>query len=246
MEERKTVGSWLAALCMVVFLLTAFAAGAWAESPDYGNSISTATEINVNSSKAGIIGYRGDWDYFRILVPFDGTLTVYTTGSTDTYGSLKDFIGTDLASNDDSGSMNFRISQSVSAGIHYVAVRHHSSTGRGAYTLYATFAASVQPPAPTLILPANGSTDVSRGTFQWSSSLGATNYRIVISQNSSFSGFNETSMRCEGSCVTAEFSETQCMRYLPSGHTYYWRVRANGPSGTSGWSDAWQFSTPGI
>jgi hypothetical protein len=87
-----------------------------AQTDDHGNSISAATAVNANSSIAGTINYGGDYDYFRVSVPSSGTLTVYTTGSMDSFGYLKNSSGTDLASNDDSGSVNFRISQSVAAG----------------------------------------------------------------------------------------------------------------------------------
>lgn len=113
-----------------------------AQTDDHGNSISTATAVSVNTSRAGVINSAGDYDYFRVSVPSNGTLTVYTTGSTDTYGHLKNSSGSDLASNDDSGSANFRISVNVTAGTYYVAVRHYSSTGTGAYTLYVGFVTS--------------------------------------------------------------------------------------------------------
>ncbi|MBI2884213.1 MAG: pre-peptidase C-terminal domain-containing protein, partial [Candidatus Methylomirabilis oxyfera] len=114
---------------------------------DHGNSCSAATAVNVNSSTAGTINSAGDWDYFKVQVPSSGTLTVYTTGSTDTYGFLKNSSCADIASNDDYNGTNFRISQSVTAGTYYVAVRHYSSTGTGAYTLNVSFGAS--PPPPT-------------------------------------------------------------------------------------------------
>ncbi|WP_417914234.1 peptidoglycan DD-metalloendopeptidase family protein [Candidatus Electronema sp. JM] len=361
--RARSKGNWLAAFCAAFCVLTAFAAGAWAESPDYGNSISTATSVTLNSSKAGAIGYAGDWDYFRISVPSSGTLTVYTTGSTDTYGYLKNSSGTDLASNDDSsdanfrisrtvtagtyyvavrhynssrtgsyifnnqfsgstamddhgnsistatainfntgvsgvinnagdvdyfrvqvpssgtltayttgstdtygilknssgtdlasnddynGNANFRVSASVPAGTDYIAVRHYNSTGTGAYAVYATFTATAQS-TPTLLYPVNGSANVSAVTFQWNSSPGATNYRIIISQNSNFSGFNESSMTCDGTCSTATTTGTQYARssFNLSGHTYYWRVRANNSTtnSASGWSAAWSFTTAGI
>lgn len=111
---------------------------------DHGNSCSAATTLSVNSSRVGAINSSGDIDYFRIQVPSSGTLTVRTTGATDTYGFLKNSSCTNIISNDDTSTsdQNFRISRSLTAGTYYVAVRHYSSSGTGSYTLSANFVAS--------------------------------------------------------------------------------------------------------
>ena len=73
-----------------------------------------------------------------------GTLTVYTGGSTDTVGELRNSACSVIASNDDSDLFsefpNFRISQLVSVGTYYVAVSHFSNTDTGSYTLNVEFA----------------------------------------------------------------------------------------------------------
>ncbi len=85
---------------------------------------------------------RGETEEFRITVEFSQTLTVYSTGRTDTYGYLLDSSGRELARNDDSGPYsgigydNFRISRQVSPGTYYVRVRHSRSTGTGGYVLH--------------------------------------------------------------------------------------------------------------
>lgn len=111
-------------------------------SDDHGNSCDSATLVNVNSTTNGNIGTAGDYDYFRVQVPSSGTLTVYTTGSTDTYGYLKNSGCVTIVSNDDSGDRNFRLSSTVTAGTYYVAVRHYSSTGIGNYVLYVQFSSA--------------------------------------------------------------------------------------------------------
>ncbi|MBI4659579.1 MAG: hypothetical protein HY735_12130 [Verrucomicrobia bacterium] len=109
---------------------------------DHGNSMSSATWMGANDSRSGYLDFDGDYDYFRVEVSGTGTLTAYTTGSTDTYGYLYDSSGWPLAANDDNPYPNFRLSASVSTGIYYVAVRHYSYAGRGSYTLYTSFGAS--------------------------------------------------------------------------------------------------------
>ena len=132
---------------ILLTLLVLFGSPAFAVADDHGNTCGTATTVNVNSSRTGTIETAGDYDYFRIPVPSAGTLTVSTTGSTDTYGYLKNASCATLASNDDSGSLNFRIVSAVQAGTYFVAVRHYSSTATGAYTLNVAFVASAPPPA---------------------------------------------------------------------------------------------------
>ena len=111
---------------------------------DHGNNRATATLITLsyNTGKSSGSLTAGDYDYFRIAVPLSGTMTVYTTGNTDTYGYLLTSGDTILRSNDDesNNSENFRISQSLPAGTYYVAVRHRDlSNGTGNYTLNVQF-----------------------------------------------------------------------------------------------------------
>ncbi len=114
-----------------------------AQGDDHGNDCGSATSVSVNSTRSGSIETGGDSDYFQVQVPSSGTLTVYTTGSTDTFGELRDSACSIIASNDDSDfpiDLNFRISQSVSPGTYYVAVEHFDiSSGTGSYTLNVEF-----------------------------------------------------------------------------------------------------------
>ncbi len=126
--------SWRGILALAAFSVLAAAGGAQT-GDDHGNSIGSATAIGVNTSVSGSIGAAGDQDYFRITLNTAGTLTVYTTGSTDTFGRLLDGNGVELTNNDDATDLNFRISRSVSAGTYYIAVRHYSSSGTGSYVL---------------------------------------------------------------------------------------------------------------
>ncbi|MCB4743952.1 MAG: DUF1566 domain-containing protein, partial [Sulfurovum sp.] len=105
---------------------------------DHGNSKTTATSINLNSTTAGNIEVAASADYFKIVIPRGGgRLTVNTTGSTNTRGALLDANGTQVASNDNSGpDRNFRISKSVPAGTYYVKV---SASSTGHYELVSQF-----------------------------------------------------------------------------------------------------------
>ena len=104
---------------------------------DHGNTRSTATSLSLGSSRSGRIDPGGDVDYFRVQISGSGELTIHTTGSTDTYGTLHDASGSRLASNDDGGSEgNFRIVHRVNPGTHYIQVRGYSSSTTGSYALW--------------------------------------------------------------------------------------------------------------
>lgn len=105
------------------------------------------------------------------------------------------------------------------------------------------------PPVPTLSTPYNGATNVSKSNvkFSWSSA-GATNYRLVISQNSSFSGFRDLngSSTCDSTCFTTATSSTSYYKNMDlAGKTYYWKVRANNSTGASSFSGYRYFTTAG-
>ena len=102
------------------------------------------------------------------MLPSAGTLNVNTTGSTDTYGFLKNDSCTNIEADDDDGEgFNFLIERAVTAGTYYVAVRHYSSTSTGAYTLNISFSllttttTTTVPPTTTTVPPTTTTTTVS-------------------------------------------------------------------------------------
>ena len=109
---------------------------------DHGGTLEGAASVPLNSSTSGALEGRGDIDYFRVEVAQAGTLTVETTGSTDTFGHLRGADGQWLSEDDDGGSrLNFRLVRQVSAGTYYVRVSgFENSIGR--YTLLVRFTTS--------------------------------------------------------------------------------------------------------
>ena len=111
-------------------------------SDDHRDTRQEATKVGLPSDTQGTLEKRGDEDYFRLSIPHSGTLTVETTGSTDTSGTLYTADGRWLDSDYDSGSGdNFRISREVSVGTYYVRVSGFLTTG--SYTLHARFTAGL-------------------------------------------------------------------------------------------------------
>lgn len=106
-------------------------------SDDIGNSCATATGLPNNSHIDSAIDLAGDVDYFKIVILKNSNLTVSATGTTDTYGSLKNAKCATIASNDNGANeaKNFSITKTVNAGTYYIAVRHYSSKKTGAYSV---------------------------------------------------------------------------------------------------------------
>ncbi|HYQ85621.1 MAG TPA: glycosyl hydrolase family 18 protein, partial [Bacteroidota bacterium] len=92
------------------------------------------------------------------------------------------------------------------------------------------------PPAPVLISPANGALDQwTAPILTWSSSIGATSYRLQAATDSLF-----------GSIIfdDSTFTTTSTQRLsLSDSQKYYWRVRASNDAGVSTFSTPWNFTT---
>ncbi|MGD9032336.1 MAG: PilC/PilY family type IV pilus protein [Desulfobacteraceae bacterium] len=106
-------------------------------SDDHGSDPGSATFVNCNSATAGNLETGGNEDYFQIDLSGDGIFTVYTTGTTDTIGTLMDSSPAILTQDNNSGTgTNFSIQRNLVAGTYYVAVSHNDGVaGTGAYTL---------------------------------------------------------------------------------------------------------------
>jgi hypothetical protein len=116
---------------------------------DHGDDVATATQLLVDITQQDVTGTvpstldAGDYDVFEIEVVNDFNsapvqLSLSTTGSTDTYGTLFDLNGNVIAQNDDenpSVSYNFGFSTAVQPGVYYLEVRGYSTSTSGAYDL---------------------------------------------------------------------------------------------------------------
>lgn len=104
---------------------------------DHGNTPATATSLVGSVPRAGRIEIPGDADVFRLVVTTSRTVTVHSTGSTDTMGDLFTATGNLLAmDNDSAGTGNFRISRLLTPGTYFVRVRAHGNAV-GAYSIQA-------------------------------------------------------------------------------------------------------------
>jgi hypothetical protein len=92
-----------------------------------------------------------------------------------------------------------------------------------------------QPQPPILLAPPNNATGVSLfPTFDWTDVSGATSYRLQVFQGS-------TTVFDQSNIPQSTYNLISAV--LVYNTTYYWRVNASGPTGTSEWSTQWFFTT---
>jgi hypothetical protein len=107
---------------------------------DCANSASTSCSLGLNSSQGGSIESNGDGDVFVIDVTEEGSLTLYSSGSTDVVGSLYEQGSSALLLEDDNSGtgVNFSFTYNVTAKRYYLRVLGNV----GDYTLSSEFTAS--------------------------------------------------------------------------------------------------------
>lgn len=107
-----------------------------AGNPDaHGNTIETASLLDLDSSLPANLDIPGDVDFFRIEVDHESFLTLETTGETDTRGTLFDSSGTFLTQNNNANGLNFRINYRVLPGTYHLRVSSGLINLTGQYTL---------------------------------------------------------------------------------------------------------------
>lgn len=123
--------------------------------------------------------------------------------------------------------------------INRIAIQEISGVARTFYVDDLRFSGTTTgspPPAPTLLLPANGATNVQTNpTLSWNASSGAASYRLQLSGSSLF-----TSTIIDQSNITVTSHSVSGLSYST---TYYWRVNASNSFGTSDWSSVSSFTT---
>ncbi len=99
---------------------------------DHGSDCSSATPINSRSTRGELLVNK-DKDYFRIQVPEKGTtVTLQTSGDTNTKGRLFDFNGVFLEEDDNTGDgTNFLINRRLLGGSYCLEI----SGDKGIYSL---------------------------------------------------------------------------------------------------------------
>jgi hypothetical protein len=154
---------------------------------DHGNSCAGATSVDGNSTTAGVIENPGSWmkfssddlDFFRVDLSSVSTLTVSTTGSNNTSGTLFDS-GCDEISESSFGGDgdNFLINEELAEGTYYVGVK-----GRvGPYELISSYEESSALPGPPLEMNATDGSYYDATLVSWSAVQLASSYNVHYSE----------------------------------------------------------------
>ena len=116
---------------------------------------------------------------------------------------------------------------------YYWQVYAINSVGNSAWSSIWSFTTFNIPTIPTLSSPANGASLVTIPTLSWNVDSNATSYRVQLSNSTSFSIANDTTVSTTSRSVSS----------LTVNTTYYWRVYAINSAGNSSWSSIWSFTT---
>ena len=112
---------------------------------DHGDTYKVATDIFLGISQMGQIDSAEDVDYFRLEITEPGELTVYTTGSLDTIGSIEDDAGVFANGDQEGDGNNFSIVYNAKPETYYIGVRGHQNA-TGNYTLHTSFVPDLEAP----------------------------------------------------------------------------------------------------
>ena len=106
--------------------------------PGAGDVVS---ELVPGDQVQGSIAFESDASVYRITLPADTDLWLYTTGDIDTAATLLDADGLEITSNDNGlmpiGPFNFSIRRALVAGTYYIRVVGANDSAVGLYTLHA-------------------------------------------------------------------------------------------------------------
>ena len=104
---------------------------------DPGDSAAEAADLEVGVPVIGKIG-DGDVDLFKLVLDEPTEMVFYTSGDTDTKGTLLQSDGnTEVESDDDGDGFNFLIQATLGPGTHYVRVEGYDNRVTGSYALFA-------------------------------------------------------------------------------------------------------------
>ncbi len=220
--------------------------------------ILTPSSVGVYGGNAGSNpAFTASVDYFRAVIPAEVALTAPADGTTGlevsptlSWGSALQStwyhvqVATDNQFNtvvlsDTAVLGTSRIANGLSYSTQYFwRVRGKSTAGYGAFSPSWSFTTrSSAPNTPVLLEPANGTTGVSTSpTLKWNKIPLATSYRVQVSTEGSFT----TGLVVDDPAVA---DTTRALNALIAGTTYFWRVNASAPGGTSDYSVVFSFTT---
>lgn len=171
-------------------------------------------------------------------IPITTTLTWVASTNADSYQvqlSMDSTFATTMVNDSTIAGTSRVIGPLADSTVYYWRVNAKNASGTSSWS--STWNFTTQLPKPQLISPLQNTQDVipDTTTLSWSSPANPASYRIQVAIDSLF-----TLVLIDDSTLVTPFKAAGS---LPEGITYYWRVNAKYPSGTSPWSDAWNFTT---
>ena len=153
-------------ISLATLLFTALPAISRAD--DHGSTSSTATVVTLPATLNGEIEVGGDTDYFKFTLTAPSLVTVVSGGNTDVKGTLmlggaRGVVTEIYSDNDSAGLPNFKLTQTLPVGTHYMYVRGSTTSVVGPYTL--DFQASTPAPEQPDIAVGVGGTNLAAGTL---------------------------------------------------------------------------------
>ena len=121
---------------------------------DHGDTYKEATELFFDIPQTGLIDSAEDIDYFRLEIPEPGELTVYTTGSLDTIGSMEDDAGVFAEGDQEGEGNNLASSATRNPETYYIGVRGYRECGPETIPCTPSFVPGAE---PGTLSPADGS-----------------------------------------------------------------------------------------
>ena len=203
----------LGSLMVIALPVTSFA-------DDHGNSPTTATAVDLPSTINGNVEIAGDTDWFKFTLAAPSVVTVVSGGTTDVVGHLllggaRNSFTEIYSDNDSAGAPNFRLTQLLPVGTHYVYVHGYSATALGAYTL--DFQVTPPPATQPDISLQVGGTELAPGALV---DFGSTATGTPVSKDITVANVGDDDLRIYS-------IRTSIVGTLPTGATFPWRLLAS-------------------
>lgn len=192
-----------------------------------------ASSIKVKKTYKGVLSSNDEVDYFKYVVPANGTINFSMTNPTD--NSLKYSIYDDSLNLVESKLVSSRQKESeyykIKKGEYYVAITKVSNVAYGGSYKFSIDYAVEKPAKPTINSVKNSSSK--KMTVKWKKVSGITGYELQYSTDKNFKK-SVTKKTISSSKTSASYSK------LKKGKTYYVRMRtyvkADGKTKYSEWS----------
>ncbi len=211
-------------------------------------------KVNAKN-EGGTSGYSSTWNFTTIKtapntptlvtpvnsatdIPKETTLLWNSSLGADTYRLqiAKDSLFTIMVIDDSTITNLFSQVSLDNSTTYFWRVNAKNEGGTSIFSSTWSFTTIISAPdTPILLSPADETTNISTlTTFTWNAAIGASSFRLQVSQDSTF-----TSTVFDDSTITGTSKQVQLMNNAK----YFWRMLAKNAGGLSPWSNVYSFTT---